>query len=179
LKSSNDPHDPPDCLLIAKIIGVQGLRGDVKIFSHAESCATFAPGRNLLIRAPDGLETIYVVNGSRPHKRLLLLSLKGIENRDQAEKIVGSDVFLFKADLPDLEEDANYWFEIIGLDVYTLENCHLGRVSSIFSTGSNDVYVVQSPEKGQEILIPALRQVVREIDLDRKTMRVDLPEGLI
>ena len=73
-----------------------------------------------------------------------------------------------------------YWFDIIGLSVFTIDEKYLGCVESIIQTGSNDVYVVKDPnkDKDNEILIPALKSVVLAIDLERKIMRVDLPEGL-
>ncbi len=100
--------------------------------------------------------------------------------RDRAEELVGLELFIARNSLETLEEGVYYWSDIIGLAVYTLENEYLGRVASILQTGSNDVYVVKN-EKGQEpaeLLVPALDWVVREIDVDQKMMRVDLPEGL-
>jgi 16S rRNA processing protein RimM len=79
--------------------------------------------------------------------------------------------------LPELDEDTYYWFELIGIEVYTTEAEYLGRIASIFPTGSNDVYVVKDQKK--EILVPALESVVVGIDLEQKIMRVRLPEGLV
>jgi len=75
-----------------------------------------------------------------------------------------------------LDEGIYYWFDLIGIKVYTTEEKYLGRIESIVETGSNDVYVVKHGEK--EVLIPALESVVLDIDLEHKRMRVDLPEGL-
>jgi 16S rRNA processing protein RimM len=91
--------------------------------------------------------------------------------------MVGCDLFIKKSELPELEEGTYYWFDLIGIDVYTTQEEYLGRIASIVETGSNDVYVVKNGE--QEILIPALETVVLDIDLGKKQMRVDLPEGLI
>jgi 16S rRNA processing protein RimM len=118
------------------------------------------------------------VRQAKPHKRNVLLSLRGIENCDDAKALVGSEIFIRKKELPELDDGTYYWFEIIGLEVLTIDNRYLGCVESIIETGSNDVYVVKDPGKGSEILIPALETVVDKIDLDAKTMWVDLPEGL-
>ena len=75
-----------------------------------------------------------------------------------------------------MDEDTYYWFDLIGIEVYTKTEEFLGRIESILETGSNDVYVVKKHEK--EVLIPALKSVVLEIDLEHKLMQVDLPEGL-
>jgi 16S rRNA processing protein RimM len=73
-----------------------------------------------------------------------------------------------------------YWSDIIGLSVFDMAGDYIGRVTSIIQTGSNDVYVVKCPESGnrKEVLVPALAWVVKEIDLNKKIMRIDLPEGL-
>ncbi len=76
-----------------------------------------------------------------------------------------------------MDEDVHYWFDLIGIDVYTIEGDHLGRIESIIETGSNDVYVVK--DGSTEVLIPALGSVVLNIDTEHNRMEVDLPEGLI
>ena len=76
-----------------------------------------------------------------------------------------------------MEEGTYYWVDLIGIGVFTTEKEYLGRIESIVETGSNDVYVVKNGER--EILIPALETVVLDIDLGKKQMQVDLPEGLV
>ena len=79
-----------------------------------------------------------------------------------------------------MEEGTYYWFDLIGLSVFTVEGEFLGQISSIIPTGSNDVYVVKDSKRGldYERLIPALESVIRSIDIKMKTVRVNLPEGL-
>ena len=111
------------------------------------------------------------------HRQTPLLSLKGINDRNQAEELLGAEIFIPKAELPSPEDGSFYWFDLIGIAVYTIEGVYLGRIESIMETGSNDVYVVQDDKK--EVLIPALESVVVQIDIQQKRMQVDLPEGLI
>ena len=77
-------------------------------------------------------------------------------------------------------DDDQRWVDLMGLSVYSLEEDYLGELRSIVQTGSNDVYVVKRVDGTTEIevLVPALASVVKEIDLDKRLMRVDLPEGL-
>ena len=167
-------------LTIAKIISVHGVKGNIRISSYAESLSVFKPGRHLILKTADAREREYTIRWVKPHSKTTLLSLKEIENRNSAEALIGAELLIKKATLPELEEGTYYWFDIIGLSVYTVEGEYIGKVDSIMPTGSNDVYVVKDPLKGQkyERLIPALESVVRSIDLKMKTMRVDLPEGL-
>jgi 16S rRNA processing protein RimM len=163
-------------VFIGKIIGVHGKKGTHKICSYAESLSVFKPGGSILIRSSRGLEERYEINWVKPHTRTPLLSLKGVTDRNLAETLNGSELFIQKSDLPELEEGTFYWFDLIGINVYTTDDKYLGRIESIITTGSNDVYAVKSGKK--EVLIPALESVVVAIDLENKRMHVDLPEGL-
>ena len=167
-------------LSIGKIIGVHGLKGTIKVYSYAESLSVFRPDALILIRNTKGLEKTYAIEWVKPHKRTILLSLKEVKDRSLAKTLIDSELFIEKAKLPELEDGTYYWFDIIGLSVFTIDEKYLGCVESIIQTGSNDVYVVKDPnkDKDNEILIPALKSVVLAIDLERKIMRVDLPEGL-
>ena len=106
-----------------------------------------------------------------------MISLKGVTDRERAEELIGAELFIPETELPELDEDTYYWFELIGIEVYTTEGYYLGRITTILPTGSNDVYVVKDNKK--EVLIPALESVVLDIDLELKRMRLDLPEGLV
>jgi len=99
---------------------------------------------------------------------------------EQAELLAGAELLIEKEDLPELEHGTWYWTDIIGLDVFAVDDTYIGRVTSIIQTGSNDVYVVKNPDgnNDKEILIPAIESVVAAIDLAKGRMTVDLPEGL-
>lgn len=163
-------------LLIGKITGVHGLKGTCKISSYAESPSIFKPDEPILVRGSQGQEQSYIISWIKPHGRIILMSFMKIEDRSQAEMLVGRELYIDKAILPELEDNSFYWFEIIGLSVFTNEAEYIGQVTSIIPTGGNDVYVVK--DKDREILVPALETVVTEINLDRKSIYVDLPEGL-
>lgn len=180
MRLSNDIVEKNGFLLIGKIVGVHGIKGNLKVYSYAETLSVFESGSSILVINQKGLQKTYTVKWVKPHHRVLLLSLAGIDSRNLAESLVGSELLIEKAKLPELEEGSYYWFDLIGLEVFTIDNEYVGRVESIMPTGSNDVYVVKNPDKDQdnEILIPALTSVVLEIDIDLKTMRVDLPAGL-
>ena len=167
-------------LLIGKIVGVHGVRGNVKLYSYAESISIFEEGSSILLVDAEGLDKTFVIETVKPHKNIVLLSLDGIYSRELAAALTGSEVFTETSKLPELGEDGYYWFDIIGLSVFTLSGEFCGRIDSIITTGSNDVYVVKNsdnPDKS-ELLIPALESVVLSVDPEHKKMIVDLPEGL-
>lgn len=166
-------------LLIGKIIGVHGLNGNLKVSSFSESPSIFSPGSNILVKKLKEYEKEYTVESAKPYKNGILLSFTAIKSRNAAEEMIGAELFVQKESLPALDEGSFYWFDLIGLSVFTDKQVFLGRVTSVFSTGANDVYVVNDPENPDtEILIPALKKVVKCIDLSNSKMYVDLPEGL-
>lgn len=167
-------------LPIGKIVGPHGVKGNIKVYSYAESLSVFDPGSSILVINAKGSEKTYKIKWVKPHARVILLSLQGIESRDSAKTLIGSELFIEQANFPEPEDGSYYWFDIIGLSVFTTDEQYLGKIESIIFTGSNDVFVVKDPNKeyDNETLIPALESVVLEIDFELKTMRVDLPEGL-
>jgi 16S rRNA processing protein RimM len=163
-------------VLIGKIVGTHGLKGTSKIQSYAESLEIFKSGTALLVSSPDGSENRYEIDWIKPHSRGALLALKEITGCDQAKSLIGAELYIEKAELPKLEPGTYYWFDLIGVNVYTSDDRCIGSIDSIIETGANDVYIVKNADK--EILIPALESVVRSIDIESKIMRVELPEGL-
>ena len=177
MKSSNDrPLSDAADLLVGEIVGVHGLNGTLKLRSYADSPTLFADGRIVKVENADGHSEQLSIAWAKPHGKGILLAITGITSRDMAEALIGSRLLIDKATLPDLDEGTYYWFELIGLSVYTPEGQYLGTLEKILPTGSNDVYVVRNGET--EILVPALESVVQVIDTEQRRMEVDLPEGL-
>ncbi len=176
MKSSNDRRPAGETLLVGEIVGVHGLRGALKIRSYADSPALFEAGLKFYLESPDGHVQACSVAWAKPHGKGLLLAIEGVADREVAEGLIGSRLAVERATLPDLEEGTFYWFELIGMSVYTRQDQYLGVVENIIPTGSNDVYVVRDGET--EILVPALASVVQIVDTDQRRMEVDLPEGL-
>lgn len=174
----NNPLINNGFISIGKIVGPHGIQGAVKVYSYAESFSVFKTGITILVKNPnDSTVKDYSIKWSAPHSRFILLLLEGIDSRVPADNLKGFELFIKKADLPQLEEDTYYWNDIIGLAVYASDDKYIGRVESIIQTGANDIYVVKD-EKNKEVLIPAIESVVSNIDIIQKTMKVNLPEGL-
>jgi 16S rRNA processing protein RimM len=164
-------------LSIGKIVGAHGIHGVVKVYSYSGSISVFETGNTLYIKNdPDSAGSSYRIKWAAPHSRFFLVEFEEIDSRPLAHSLKGYELFIEKAKLPKLEEKTYYWDDIIGLNVYTTDDDFLGKIESIIQTGSNDVYIVKN--EGKEVLIPALESVVLNIDPDRKTMKVKLPECL-
>ena len=164
---------------LGKIFGVHGLKGELKIYLYAsgeevaDTVESLKSSRETVFI--DGLP--YVLKGMKRHKAVMLVKFEGVSRCEDAKVFVGKDVFVVKRALPDLGKDEYYAFEIQDMEVSSLDGRDLGKVVNIFSTGSNDVYVVEGPLG--EILIPAIKDVIVKIDVPGKKMIVRLIEGLL
>jgi 16S rRNA processing protein RimM len=168
--------DKDDLLPLGKINGVHGIKGALKVSPYGQSLSAFKKDRFILIRNKMGEEQTFSIKWISPYKAGILLSLKGVESRSQALNLIYSEILARKSDLPELEKGTYYWLDLIGLSVWTTDDKMIGCIETIIETGSNDVYVVKGKDK--ETLIPALESVVLDINIEKKTMRVDLPDGL-
>jgi 16S rRNA processing protein RimM len=163
-------------VLIGEIVRAQGIRGKIKVRPLADPDA-FSSLRFIYLGKSEDLSVSFRVVSCQPHKGFILLGLGGITTMSQAEDLAGSHIYADSDALKELPEGEYYYFEIIGLDVLTDDGRCLGKVEEIFPTGSNDVYVVRDGKR--EYLIPAIEDVVREIDIPGGRMVIHPIEGLL
>jgi len=165
-----------DLFEFGEIVKTRGLRGCLKILSYVETQDTFLKLKFVYIERNSGQKDRFALKKIDVSGRILYIELKEIANIESAKDLVGCKVFLPKDIMEKLPQGEYYWHDIIGLDVYSEEGKHLGIIDSVFPTGSNDVYVCRGEER--EILLPAIAEVIRQIDIDRRVMTVKLLEGL-
>ncbi|MFC1889930.1 ribosome maturation factor RimM [Thermodesulfobacteriota bacterium] len=165
-----------DLVEVGKVVRTQGVRGKIKVFSYRESAEDFLSLEVLYLRDEAGRIWTGDVERVQLHKSSVLVKIKGIDSIDEATELVGRTALIPREELPALEDGEYYWFDLLGMEVVTEEGAALGRIDSILETGSNDVYVVHG--SGGERLIPAIRDVIREVDTKRKRMTVRVLEGL-
>jgi 16S rRNA processing protein RimM len=165
-----------ELLEIGRIVRSHGLAGRMKVVSYLESgeilhnLTEVSVGR--MIREVVSFPLQAVQSG----RGYFILKLGGVENRDAVAGLVGSSVWMSFENMKPLPEGEYYWREIIGLRVVTEDGEVLGRIESVFPTGSNDVYVCREGKK--EILLPAINDVIRKIDKGNGIMVVRLLKGL-
>jgi 16S rRNA processing protein RimM len=170
---------PAGCIAVGHIIGVHGLRGEVKVELYTDFPERFVPGAVLMVGEELAEETIEQV---REHKSNLLIKFAGCKSRTDAEALRNRWLFVDEADAAQLEEGAYWIHDIIGLEVFTEQGAAVGRITDVLATGSNDVYVVAPTgafNRGREVLLPALDDVILTVALDQGRMVVRLPDGLL
>ncbi len=147
------------------------MRGDLKVEPLAPPAA-FKPGRTVFLG-----DTEYNIERSRRAARVLHIKLAGIDNRERAAEERGRHLQVPEAALDPPGEDTYYWFQLIGLRVRTTAGEELGEIADIITTGSNEVFVVRGPRG--ELLIPAIEDVVREVDLAAGQLVIEPIPGLL
>lgn len=160
-------------LVIGQVMAPRGVRGELKVRCESEDPQRFLALREVYLG--EG-RVRFAVRAVRFFKGQILLQLHGIEDRNEAERWQGAFVQIpLEEGLP-LGENEYYYHQIEGLSVVTEEGEMLGRVIEILPTGANDVYVVRGER--EEILLPAIRQVILRVDLEKGLLVVRLLEGL-
>lgn len=163
-------------VVLGKIAGTHGIRGELKLHTYSGEISTFAALDSLMLRTPAGVTESFAIQSLRMHGKKILVSLKGYDSINKVEHLVGREVCLLRSDFPRLEEGEYYWCDLIGLSVQTVDGQQLGTLEEIYATGSNDVYAVRQGRR--EYLIPALDDVVVDLDMENRIMKIAPYEGL-
>jgi 16S rRNA processing protein RimM len=164
-------------LKVGQIVNTHGVRGEVKVYPLTDDVKRFDDLKFVFIQSGKEYKKVDV-KGVKYIKGMAILKLSGIESMNDAEKYRDMYVYIDRENAIKLPEDTYFISDLIGLNVITEQGENLGKIASVFSTGSNDVYEVK-PENGKSFLIPAIRDVVKEVDIENGKMIIELLEGLI
>lgn len=168
--------EPLQFRAIAKIIKAFGIRGEVKIYSYARSADEYKKLPDCFLGANEQTLLPCSVEAVRVRGEDLCLKLKGIDERNSAEDIVGKFLFVKETDRKKLSDGSYFIDELVGCKVFHSDGRLLGTVKSVDMYPSSAMYVVQTA-KG-EVLMPGVNEIVREVNVNEKIIRVLPPEGL-
>lgn len=172
--------DAPKYLLLGEILRPHGVRGEMRLRVMTDYPERIADLDRVYLSddANDVDPRPYAVEGMRMSNEYGLLKLKGIDDRNDAERLRQLFVMVDMEHAVPLEEGEFYLYQIIGAVVTTKDGVTLGPITDVLETGANDVYVVDSEQYG-EVLIPVTEHTILETDIDGGRVVVDLPEGLL
>jgi 16S rRNA processing protein RimM len=159
------------------VISTQGNKGEINVLPLTDSIDRFKNLDNVFLRDKNN-QIALNVEKIRIKKDTIILKLKDIENIEEARMIVGSFLEVERKNAVKLAKETYFIFEIIGLEVYDENSIFLGKVENVIRTGSNDVYVVKRKDK-EELFIPAIHDVVKNISLEKKRITINMVDGLI
>ncbi|MDU4623974.1 MAG: ribosome maturation factor RimM [Enterococcus gallinarum] len=166
-------------LNVGKIVNTHGIRGEVRVISQTDFPEErYRKGQRLTLFRENKAPLELTVAGHRKHKNFDLLTFEGYPTINDVEPLRDGILKVSKDELSELTENEYYYHEIIGLTVIDEQARELGKIKEILSPGANDVWVVQRKGK-KDALIPYIESVVKQIDLDKGEVLIEIPEGLL
>ena len=164
-------------LQVGVISSTHGVRGEVKVFPTTDDVTRFRQLKKVYLDTGREMLPLEIQN-VKFFKQFAILKFKGIDNINDIEKYRGKSLMIDREDAVDLDEDEYFIADMIGMKVCTEDGCEFGTLKDVMETGANDVYIIDSLEHG-EVLIPAIRECILDVDMDEERMTIHLMEGLV
>lgn len=164
-------------LEIGQIVNTFGIKGEVKVKPFTDDIKRFDKLKKINIEQKNSKKE-YEIENIKYHKDMVILKLRGIDQIEQAELLRNSYLKIDRNEEEPLEENTYYIVDLLGLSVYTEEGILLGILDDIYNTGSNDIYVVKD-SLGKQTLLPAIQDVIKEIDIENQKIIVHVMKGLL
>ncbi len=167
-----------DYLIIGKIIKPFGVKGEVKVFPITDNAGRYEELEFVVLKNGDSFDKVEV-EGLRYLNEYVLLKLKNFDTRNHVEELRGKYLYVARENAVKLDDSSYYYYDLIGCSVRTLSGDILGDVYNIQNTGSCDIYFVRSQDEGKkELLVPAISQVIKKIDIAEKEIIIEVIDGL-
>ncbi len=163
--------------LIGYVLKPQGIKGEIKINSVSPDIRRYKQLEKIYIVLKNE-EQAYFVEKSRISNRFVFFKLRGIESRNDAEELRGGEIFIKEKDLIPPADNEFFIHDLIGCQVVSDRGQEIGVIREVLQISSNDVYVIES-KSGEEILIPAIKDVIEHVDIANKRVTIHLLEGLV
>ena len=164
-------------LRVGVISSTHGVRGEVKVYPTTDDVNRFKSLKNVIL--DNGREHMDLeIQGVKFFKNMVILKFKGFDSIDDIEKYKGKDLLITRDQAVELGPDENFIFDLIGLRVITDNGEEFGTLTDVIKTGANDVYEVKTAE-GKEVLFPAIKECVLNVDLTEGIVTVHIMDGLL
>ena len=166
-----------DMLQVGVITQTHGVRGEVKVFPTTDDVNRFKKLKQIILDT--GKETMPLeIQSVKFFKQFVILKFKGIDNINDIEKYKRCSLYVTREHAVALEEDEYFIADMIGMEVCTEDGNIFGTLKDVIETGANDVYVIENAEHG-EVLVPAIKECIRSVDIEKGQMMIHLMDGLI
>ena len=166
-----------DRLKVGVVTSVHGIKGEVKVFPTTDDSRRVKKLKQVYLDTGKELLSLEI-EGVKFFKQMVILKFKGYENPDDVMKFRQKELWIDRKDAVRLSKDEYFIADLIDMDVCDEEGKLIGTLKDVISTGANDVYAVETPE-GKEVLFPAIKQCVLDVDTEARKMTVHVMEGLL
>ena len=164
-------------LQVGVISSTHGVRGEVKVFPTTDDVKRFKKLKNVILDT--GREHMPLeVESVKFFKQFAILKFKGIDNINDIEKYKGKSLLVDRQNAVKLRKDEYFIADMIGMEVFTEDGEIFGKLKDVLETGANDVYIIDSVKHG-EVLVPAIKQCIIDVDIEAQKMVIHLMEGLV
>lgn len=165
-----------ELLRVGTITSTHGIRGEVKVFPTTDDVKRFQELKEIILET--GKEQLILeIENVKFFKQFAILKFKGIDNINDIEKYKGKSLYVTREHAVKLEEDEYFIADMIGLEVWNEEEEKIGILEDVLLTGANDVYVIKKKD-GKDLLLPAIKDCVLDINIKEKKMKVHVLSGL-
>lgn len=172
-------HMSDNLLVVGVITGTHGVRGEVKVFPLTDDISRFSVLKEAFLTDKDGRITDQVdCIGYKKIRNFAVLKFSRIQDMESAEKIKNKYICVERKNSIKLPQNSYFICDIIGLEVFDPGGKSVGAIKDVIQTGANDVYCIGRPGK-KDLLLPAIKQIVKHIDIEDKKIIADIPEDLI
>ena len=166
-----------DLLKVGVITTTHGVRGEAKVYPTTDEPERFLELDYVLLDTGRELRKLEIKN-VKFFKNLVILKFKGVDNINDIEKYKGRDLWIPREEGQELEEDEYYIADLLGMSVVLEDGQEFGTLKDVMETGANDVYIIDSAEHG-EVLLPAIKECILDVDLEKNVMTIHLMKGRI
>ena len=164
-------------LQVGAITSTHGIRGEVKVFPTTDDVKRFKKLKKVILDT--GKEQLPLeIEGVKFFKQFVILKFRGIDNINDIEKYKGKSLLVDREHAVKLKKDEYLIADMIGMDVFTEEGELFGALKDVMETGANDVYIIEMTD-GKEVLVPAIKQCILDVDIENRKMVIHLLEGLV
>lgn len=170
-------RDMADELQVGVITQTHGIRGEVKVFPTTDDAKRFQKLKQVTLDT--GKERLLLdIEGVKFFKQYVIIKFKGLDSINDVEKYKRGRLLVSRDHAVKLKKDEYFVADMIGMQVVTEDGAPFGVLKEVLATGANDVYVVSREGEG-DVLLPAIRECIRKIDMDRHVMEVHIMDGLL
>ncbi len=159
---------------IGQIVNVVGIKGELRVYPLTDYKERFEEIDSVLIQ-----DQYYTIENVRYHKELVVLKLKGIDDRNTAEKYKTQYLKIDRKDARVLPEDTYYIADLVGCEIYSIEGEYIGILKDVVQNSAQDLYEVETKNSSKRILIPAVDEFIKEVDIENRIIKVQLIEGMM
>lgn len=166
-----------DLLQVGAITQMHGLRGEVKVFPTTDDAKRFKKLKEVILDTGKEKMTLEI-EGVKFFKKFVILKFKGLDDINDVERYKGKNLYVTRENAVKLKKNEYFIADLIELSVYDESDAYLGRLKDVIVTGANDVYEI-TLEDGRDLLLPAIKQCILDVDMEKRKMKVHVLEGLL